>query len=216
MEITIKEIESSIKKVFSDAEVLKTDSVYETIDDSDNLKLIIFINKMFQKDVSVLYTKLIFVVNSGKIKLINNSFLYLYDINCNYSNIDFTDTEDFEKKLKNIIKHEKFGNDLKTLSKFVENPAFSINEWFKKNFVNELSITNVKYDPKMFIMPCKSLFFSFTITVNNIDVEFSIKKENSQTYIFTFQINDETINIEKPNLKTLISTIGTTLKNKLK
>lgn len=216
MEITIKEIESSIKKVFNDAEVLKTDSVYETIDDSDNLKLIIFINKMFQKDVSVLYTKLIFVVNSGKIKLTNNSFLYLYDINCNYSNIDFTDTEDFEKKLKNIIKHEKFGNDLKTLSKFVENPAFSINEWFKKNFVNELSITNVKYDPKMFIMPCKSLFFSFTITVNNIDVEFSIKKENSQTYIFTFQINDETINIEKPNLKTLISTIGTTLKNKLK
>jgi hypothetical protein len=216
MEISIKEIERSIKNVFSGAEVLKTDSVYESIDDSDNLKLIIFINKLFEKNISVLYTKLIFVVDSKKINLVNNSFLYLYDINCNYSNVDFTDTDDFEKKLKNIIKNEKFGTDLKILSKFIEYPAFSINEWFKKNLISALSITNVKYDPKIFIMPCKSLFFSFKITVNNIDIDFTIKKENNETYIFTFNINDEIINIEKPNLKTLISTIGTTLKNNLK
>jgi len=216
MEISIKEIERSIKNVFSGAEVLKTNSVYESIDDSDNLKLIIFINKLFEKNISVLYTKLIFVVDSKKINLVNNSFLYLYDINCNYSNVDFTDTDDFEKKLKNIIKNEKFGTDLKILSKFIEYPAFSINEWFKKNLISALSITNVKYDPKMFIMPCKSLFFSFKITVNNIDIDFTIKKENNETYIFTFNINDEIINIEKPNLKTLISTIGTTLKNNLK
>ena len=81
MEITIKEIESSIKKVFNGAEILNTESVYESINDSGNLKLIIFLNKLLDKTISVLYTKLIFIVNDDKSKLINNSFLYLYDIN---------------------------------------------------------------------------------------------------------------------------------------
>ena len=216
MEITIKEIESSIKKVFNGAEILNTESVYESINDSDNLKLIIFLNKLLDKTISVLYTKLIFIVNDGKSKLINNSFLYLYDINCNYVNVDFTDTMDFEKKLGRIIKHEKFGNDLKVLSKFIESPAFLINEWFKKNKINEISVTNVKYDPKMYIMPCKSLQFTFLISVNNIDIPFTLKKESNEIYNFSFQINDNIINIDKPNLNTLVDTIGTVLKNNLK
>ena len=216
MEITIKEIESSIKKVFNGAEILNTESVYESINDSGNLKLIIFLNKLLDKTISVLYTKLIFIVNDGKSKLINNSFLYLYDINCNYVNVDFTDTMDFEKKLGRIIKHEKFGNDLKVLSKFIESPAFLINEWFKKNKINEISVTNVKYDPKMYIMPCKSLQFTFLISVNNIDIPFTLKKESNEIYNFSFQINDNIINIDKPNLKTLVDTIGTVLKNNLK
>jgi len=216
MEITIKEIESSIKNVFVDADVLNTDSVYEKINDSENLKLVIFINKLFEEKTSVLYTKIIFTVNNSKTKLINNSFLYLYDINCKYTNVDFADTEDFEKKLGNIIKKEKFGSDLKTLSKFIENPAFLINTWLKDNRVNEINILNIKYDPKMYIMPCKSLFFSFVINVNNMDVTFNLSKEKGNTYVFSFQINDETINIEKPNLKTLVETIGQTLKNNLK
>jgi len=216
MEISIKEVESAIKNVFDGAEVLNTDSVYESIDGSDNLKLVIFINKLFEQSISILYTKLIFVVNSSKTKLENNSFLYLYDINCNYSNVEFSDIEDFQKKLDNIIKKEKFGNDLKSLSKFIESPALLINEWFAKNHINEINVSNVKYDPKMYIMPCKSLMFSFELSANNVDVKFSIKKENSETYIFTFQINEETINIEKPNLNTLVATIGTLLKNKLK
>ena len=216
MEITIKEIESSIKKVFNGAEILNTESVYESINDSDNLKLIIFLNKLLDKTISVLYTKLIFIVNDDKSKLINNSFLYLYDINCNYVNVDFTDTMDFEKKLGRIIKHEKFGNDLKVLSKFIESPAFLINEWFKKNKINEISVTNVKYDPKMYIMPCKSLQFTFLISVNNIDISFTLKKESNEIYNFSFQINDNIINIDKPNLNTLVDTIGTVLKNNLK
>jgi len=216
MEISIKEIESSIKKVFGDADVLNTDSVYEKIDDSSNLKLVLFINKLFEEKISVLYTKFIFIVNSSKTILINNSFLYLYDINCKYTNVEFSDVEDFEKKIGNIIKKEKFGNDLKILSKFIENPAFLINTWLKDNRVNEVNVLNVKYDPKMYIMPCKSLFFSFVINVNNMDVVFNLSKEKNNTYVFSFQINDETINIEKPNLKTLVETIGATLKNKLK
>jgi hypothetical protein len=216
MEISIKEINDSIKNVFGDADVLKTDSVYEHIEDSDNLKLVIFINRLLQDEISVLYTKFIFVVNGDKTHLINNSFMYLYDINCKYNNVEFSDTDDFQKKIKSIIKNEKFGNDLKTLSKFVENPSFSINAWFKDNRQNELNVLSVKYDPKMYIMPCKSLSFSFQININNIQVSFTLSKESNNSYIFSFNINDEIINVEKPNLRTLVETIGTTLKNKLK
>jgi hypothetical protein len=216
MEITIKEISESIKNVFNDANVLNTESVYEYIDDSDNLKLIIFINRLLQEKISLLYTKLIFVVNSNKTKLINNSFMYLYDINCKYTNVDFNDIKDFESKLKSIIKNQKFGDDLKILSKFIENPSFLINDWFKDNRYNELSVTNIKYDPKMYIMPCKSLSFPFEINVNNTIILFTLSKEKNNLYIFSFNINNEIINIEKSNLKTLVETIGTTLKNKLK
>ena len=197
MEITIKEIEDSIKKIFADDKVLNTDSVYEHIEDSDNLKLVIFINKLFAEN-SVLYTKLIFVVDSCKKKLVNNSFLYLYDINCQYTSVDFSDTDDFEKKLKKIISKEKFGNNLKTLSKFIETPAFLINEWLKENNVDNINVSNVMYDQKMFVMPCKSLSFSFLITINNINIDFNIKKENNEIYVYTFGINDDIINIEKP------------------
>jgi len=213
MEITIKEIESSIKNVFEESEVLNTDSVYEKIDDSSNLKLVIFINKLFDADVSVLYTKLIFVVDSDKKKLVNNSFLYLYDINCQYTNVDFSDTDDFENRLRQLIEKKNFGPNLKTLSKFIENPAFLINEWLKNNKTNEINVLSIKYDPKMYIMPCKSLDFTFNINVNNIDIKFSIKKEKDGLFIYSFHINDDITTIEKPNLKTLVDTIGTVLKN---
>jgi len=216
MEISIKDIEKSIKNALGEADVLNTESVYESIDGSNDLKLVIFINKLFNKSNSILYTKLIFVVGDSKKYLVNNSFLYLYDINCNYSNIDFVDTTDFEKKLKNIIKNEKFGPDIKVLSAFIESPAVLINEWFNKNNINELSITNVRYNPKMYIMPCKSLFFSFVISVNNIDIEFNLKKEGKDNYDFNFKINDQNLSVQKTTLKSLVETIGDVLKNNLK
>ena len=109
MEITIKDIEKSIKKILGDSDVLNTDSVYEQINGSNDLKLVIFINKLFGES-TILYTKIIFKVNSGKTKLTSNSFLYLYDINCKYVSVDFSDTNDFEKKLKSIFENNKFEN----------------------------------------------------------------------------------------------------------
>lgn len=214
MEITIKDIEKSIKKALGNSDVLNTDSVYEHIDGSDDLKLVIFINKLFGES-TILYTKFIFKVNSSKTKLISESFLYLYDINCQYVSVDFSDTNDFEKKLKSIFEKNKFGSDLKILSDFIEKPAFLINKWFKENHVNEINISNVKYEPKAYIMPCKSLFFPFIISANNIDIQFSIKKEHSE-YVLNFKINNEIENIELTNLKNLIQNIGMTIKNKLK
>jgi hypothetical protein len=216
MEITIKEIENSIKNVFKDSDVLNTETVYEQIDDSENLKLIIFINKMFGEKTNILYTKIIFTVDSGKIKLTNNSFLYLYDINCKYTNVDFSDLYEFEKKMNKIFEKGIFGNDLKFLSDFIEKPAIIINDWFSTHLIKNINVMSIKYNPDMYIMPCKSLHFSFTINVNNIDVNFTLTKENNKNYIFTFIINDETVTINKSNLKNIDDTIGTILKNKLK
>jgi len=216
MEITIKEIEDSLKNIFENSDVLNTDSVYEHIDDSENLKLVIFINKLFGEKENILYTKFIFTVDNSKKKLVNNSILYLYDINCKYVSVDFSDLDDFEKKIKKIFKNKRFGNDLIFLSDFIKNPAILINDWFSKHLVKNINIMSIKYNPDMYVMSCKSLHFTFIINVNNMDVEFTLTKENNENYFFTFIINDETITINKSNLKNMDDTIGSTLKNKLK
>lgn len=216
MNITIEEINNSIKDIFKEAEILSSNSVYEKIEGSDNLKLVIFFNKMFEEKSSVLYTKIIFIVNKEKTQLVENSFSYLYDINCIYQKMNFVDINDFEKKIRNIFDKKKFGRNLTILSEFVEKPAFLINNWFQKNDITEYSIFNVKYGPKMYIMPCKSLFFSFNINIDNTtDIEFIIRKEDKLKFSFSFKIYDKTITVEKNDLDDLIETIGNTLKNNL-
>lgn len=214
MKISIEEIENAIKYVLKDAMVLNTNSVYEKIDGSDDMKLVIFFNKIFNKNSALLYTKLIFVVNHEKIDLVNNSFIYLYDLNCIYKNVDFEDIEDFKKKLKSIFKSQKFGKNLLILSEFIKSPALTINDWLKDNNVNELSVLGLKYDPKVSIMPCKSLFFSFEISLSNQQsMELTITKEREGKYIYNFKIDDRSITLEKNNLNTLIEVIGDVLKN---
>lgn len=215
MIITIEDISNSIKEIFKDAEILSTDTIYEKIDDSENLKLIVFFNKMVDKTL-VIYTKFIFIVNKEKTQLVNNSFSYLYDVNCVYHKKNFEDIEDFKKNAKNIFDNKEFGINTKVLSQFVENPAFLINDWFEKNDVTNLSVFSVTYSPKIHVMPCKSLFFSFNININNTnDVELIIRKENSNQFNFSFRIFDKTISINKNDLNTLVETVGDTLKNNL-
>ena len=62
--ITIEEINDAIKKVFKDEKIYDVSSVYEKIEDSDDLKLVIFLNKLYYKTTVLLYSKLIFVVDS--------------------------------------------------------------------------------------------------------------------------------------------------------
>lgn len=216
MNISIEEISNAFKDEFKDADVLFTDHVYEKIENSDNLKLVIFINKLFEKNISVLYTKFIFVVDSEKKYLVNNSFSYLYDINCVYNQENFEDIEDFKNRIRKIYDDKKFGDNLKILSKFIESPSFLINEWLEDNDVTNISIVNVEYNPKIHIIPCKSLFFSFNLNINNTEnVELIIKKENDNVFVLDFKIYDKTISVEKQNLSTLVETIGDTLKNNI-
>lgn len=217
MNILISDLENKIKSVFNSTKVLSVDSVYEKIDNSNDLKLVIFMNKVLYNDINIIYTKLIFIVNGDKSKLTKNYFTYLYDINCEYVRIEFEDLEDFSKKIQNIFKKKKFGDDIKILSKFIKSPAVLVNDWLNENEVSDLSVTGFKYEPKIKIMPCKSLFFSFTINLsNNQIIDLEIYKEKDSFYFFKFNILQKYFTVEQKNLNNLVSIVGDALKNKVK
>jgi hypothetical protein len=212
--ITIKEINDSLKNIIGDSEVLSVDDVYEKIDGSEDLKLVIFLNNLLKPEISIFYTKLIFICNSDKTELVDNNFMYLYDINCQYRKVDFEDVADFEMKLNNIINKNDFGPDIKLLSVFMKSPAFFINQWFEKQDVVDIVVLNFTYQPKIYVIPCKSLFFTFDLDVNNNNIELTIKKEEND-YIYNFNINTKHMEMIKPNLNSIVETIGTVLKNNL-
>jgi len=215
MNITIEEVEKVIKEVLGDSDIMNTSSVYEHIESEDNKqKLVIFFNKIFGDHDSILYTKLIFITDIEKVNLVDNTFLYLYDINCQYNNVNFDDLDELTEKLDGIINKAKFGPNLKILSEFIEKPSFLINDWLKEHKVSNFSISSIKYNPKTHVVPCKSLFFSFDIDINGMTITLNITKE--KVFNYSFIINNETIVVEKNDLRTLVETIGDTLKNNIK
>jgi len=217
MEIIISDLVNAINNSFDSTKVMSVDSVYEKIDNSNELKLIIFMNGVLYNDINIIYTKLIFIVDGSKYKLTKNYFTYLYDINCEYVRIDFEDLEDFKTKIKDIFKKNKFGDDIKVLSKFIKSPAVLVNEWLNENDVTDISVTGFKYEPKIKIMPCKSLFFSFGINLSSDQsIELEISREKQDFYIFKFKILDNYVTVEQENLNNLVRVIGETLKNKIK
>lgn len=217
--ISIRDIEGAIKDAMRGSEIQFSDSVYEEKD--GKLRLIIFFNRLFSKDNVVLYTKLLFEVDKNKEYLVENKndqnfFKYLYDINCQYKMKIIDDINDFRNQWSKIIKQNDFGSNIKILSEFIKHPAFVINDWFNKENIKDISITGFKYDPKMKIVPCKSLSFHFILNINNSeDMELFIRKEGKNDYVLTFKIKGENINIEKSDLNTLIQTIGETLKENI-
>ena len=151
----------------------------------------------------------------NKTYLTSNTFKYLYEINCQFEEESFTDTNDLTTKITDIITQNKFGENLKKLSDFIKKPEHDINEWFYKNKIKDISVTGFKFDPEMKNIPCKNLTFTFTMTVNEQDdVELIIKKLSVGRFKFTFKIFDKSFDIDKPSLTTLIETIGETLKDK--
>ena len=217
--ISIRDIESAIKDAMTGSEIQFSDSVYE--EKGGKLRLIIFFNKLFTKTNVVLYTKLLFEVDKNKEFIEPNSsgqnfFKYLYDINCQYNMKVFDDINDFKVQWKKIIDDNNFGPNLKTLSEFIKQPSFVVNEWFEKNDVKNVSMTGFKYEPKMKIMPCKILSFHFVLNVNNSEeVELFIKKEGKNDFMMTFTIEGKKIDVEKSDLTGLVQTIGETIKDNI-
>jgi hypothetical protein len=216
MDILVGDLVNKIKEIFNSTKVLSVESVYEKIDNSEDLKLVISMNKILYGDVNIIYTKLIFVTDNTKSKLTRNNFTYLYDINCEYVRVDFSSLDDFANKISNIFKENKFGENIKILSKFIKSPATLINTWFEENKITDISVINVKED-KISIMPCESLFFGFTIDLNNNqNVKLEISKEGKKEYKYKFEFLDNIYEEQQTNLKSLVETIGDSLKNKIK
>ena len=216
--MTIAELDSHIKKTFDNTKVLSVDIVYEKTDSPEELKLVIFLNKVLYENINVLYTKLIFIVDSKKINVVKNYFTYLYDINCVYHRINFTDLTDMSNKINDIFKNERFVENIKILSKFTKSPATLINRWFTENGVSDVSVTGVKYEPKVKTMPCESLFFSFVIDLNNNQkISLDIVKEGKDSFLFKFSVLDQFYTADKQtDLGNLVQVIGDMIKNKIK
>lgn len=216
MNILVGDLVNKIKEVFDSTKVLSVESVYEKIDGSDDLKLVISMNKILYDDINIIYTKLIFNCDNTKSKVTKNYFTYLFDINCEYLRIEFSTLEDFSIKISNIFKKNKFGENIKILSKFTKSPSTLINEWFQENKITDISIINVK-EEKISITPCRSLSFTFVIDLNNNQtVNLDISKEGEKEYIFKFKIFNNIYEDKQNDLKKLIETIGDNLKNKIK
>jgi hypothetical protein len=216
MDILIGDLVDKIKEIFDSSKVLSIENVYEKINDSNELKLVISMNKILYDDINIIYTKLIFICDSNKTKLTKNHFTYLFDINCEYVRVEFRDLEDFGKKISNIFKENKFGENIKILSQFVKSPSTLINTWFEDNKITDLSVINVT-EEKISIMPCKSLFFNFKIDLNNNQtVDLTISKENNNEYIFKFKVFNNIYEDKETNLNRFVEIIGNNLKNKIK
>ena len=107
--IIVGDLVNKIKEIFDETKALSVESVYEKIEGSNDLRLVISMNKILYDDINIIYTKIIFTCDNTKSKLTKSNFTYLYDINCEYHRLDFTTLEDFSNKISNIFKENKFG-----------------------------------------------------------------------------------------------------------
>jgi hypothetical protein len=232
MNIKISEIEEIFKEVFDEENgvVTSVDTVYETPDEEDYLKLIISIHGLSVDDISIIHTKFIFKVDTEKRNIIDNSFIYLYDINCVYHKIEFTNVIELKQKIEDIIESNNFGQDMQILSDFIEAPAMFINYYMRRAKITDYSIFDVEYQPKFKTTPCDKTTFDFKININNnYNMDLSIYKidrpsddeeDNVDTYKFQFKFMDEIMTVETDTLKNfhffIGSNIAKTLDRKLK
>lgn len=122
--IRISEIEQLFKELFEEEEgkVSSVESIYELSRDEKFYKLVISIHNLSTKDTSIIHTKFLFKTDLNKRHIIENNFLYLYDINCVYHNVDFKNIIELKKKIEDIIESNDFGQDIQILSDFIEAP----------------------------------------------------------------------------------------------
>jgi len=220
MEIKISEIEQAFKDIFEVEEgvVNTVESVYEMSLDEKFYKLVISIHGLSTQDTSIIHTKFIFKTDLDKRNIIDNSFIYLYDINCIYHKMEFTNIVDMKKKIEDIIESKSFGEDLQILSDFIEAPAMFLNYYMRRSKITDYSIFDVEYEPKFKTTPCDKVTFDFKININNnYHMELSIhkidrpsddKEDNVDVYKFQFKFMDEIETFESDTIKNVHFFIG--------
>ena len=220
MNIKISEIENMFKEIFSeeDGKVSSVETVYETPDDGDFLKLIISLHGLNTENSTIIHTKFIFKVDAGKRHLIDNSFIYLYDINCIYHKIDFDNVIDLQGKIEDVVDSNDFGEDIQILSDFIEAPAMFLNYYMKRAKITDYSIFDVEYSPKFKTTPCDQTKFDFKVNINNnYFIEMSIwkieanDKEDVDKYKMQFRFMDEIKTVETDTLNNIHYFIGSNI-----
>jgi hypothetical protein len=217
MKIKISEIEKAFKDIFEEEEgvVNTVESVYELSPEKDFYKLVISIHGLAIEDISIIHTKFIFKTDLDKRNLMEDSFIYLYDLNCVYHKIEFSNIVDMKKKVEDIMESNNFGEDLQILSDFIEAPSMFLNYYMRRAKITDYSIFDVEYEPKFKTTPCDKTTFDFKININNnYDMELSIQKvdrndkEDLDSYKFQFKFMDEIETMETDTLKNVHFFIG--------
>ena len=220
MNVKISEIEEVFKEVFDEEKgvVNTVETVYEMSSKEDFLKLVISVHGLATEDTSIIHTKFIFKTDLEKRNIIDNSFIYLYDINCIYHKLEFSTIIDLKKKIEDIVESKNFGEDLQILSDFIEAPAMFLNYYMKRAKITDYSIFDVEYEPKFKTTPCDKTTFDFKININdNYHMELSIskidadEKDEKDTYRYQFRFMDEIETVEADTLKNLHYFIGSNI-----
>jgi len=212
--VGLSDIERVVKEIFNDTKVSSVSTVYEEDKKTKELKLVITINNLFYEKTDVLHTRFVFFVDDKKTKLIKNKFFYLYDINCDYREVDFEDVVHLETQLNGIIDKREFGKDITELSDINVTIAGDVNKWLEENDVDGISIYSITYHPIVDNMPCESLSFKFEINVDDERlIELRIKKLKDHEYKFTFKEGDWFHDVTITDIKGMVQTIGETIKN---
>lgn len=219
MNIKISEIEEAFKSIFKDDLVSSIDTVYEKTD-KDFLKLVISIHGLSTEDTNIIHTKFIFKVDQDKKNIVENSFIYLYDINCVYHKIEFKSIIDLETKIRDIVESSNFGTDITILSDFTESPAMFLNYYMKRAKIIDYSVFDVEYEPKFKTTPCDRTTFDFKININNnYKVTLSISKvdrdpedeDSNDKYRFQFRFMDDIETVESEDLRNIHFFIGSNI-----
>lgn len=219
--IRIAEIEQTFKDIFEEEEglVQSIETIYELSENEEFYKLVISIHGLAIEDTLIIHTKFIFKVDTNKRNLIDNSFIYLYDINCNYHKVDFRNIVDMKNKIEDIIESNDFGEDIQILSDFIEAPAMFLNYYMRRAKITEYSIFDVKYEPKFKTTPCDKTTFDFEIDVNN-NYKFNVSiykidrpsdDEENDTYRYQFKFMDDMETVEADSLRNIHFLIGSNI-----
>lgn len=214
--IKISEVEQIFRDVFEEEKgvVNSVDTVYEISKNEDFFKLVISIHGLSTEDSTIIHTKFIFKTDINKRNIIDDSFIYLYDINCIYHKIEFLNSIDLKTKIEEIIESRNFGEDLQILSDFIDAPSMFLNHYMRREGITEYSIFDVKYEPKFKTTPCEKTTFDFKININNnYKMELSIRKvvktdENIDSYRFQFKFMDDIETFETDTIKNVHFFIG--------
>jgi hypothetical protein len=216
--IRISEVEQTFKDIFQEEEglVQSVETVYEISDDEKFYRLVISIHGLSIEDTSIIHTKFIFKTDLNKSNIIEDAFIYLYDINCNYHKVDFKNVVGLKNKIEGIIESANFGENIKILSDFIEAPAMFLNYYMRRYDITDYSVFDVKYEPKFKTTPCDKTTFDFEIDINNnYKISLSIfkidkkdDKDHPDIYKFQFKFMDEIKTEETDTLDNIHYFIG--------
>lgn len=219
--VRIAEIEQTFKDIFEEEEglVQSVETTYEMSDNEEFYKLVISIHGLSIEDTLIIHTKFIFKTDLEKRNVLDNSFIHLYDINCNYHKVEFKNIIDMKNKIEDIIESNDFGEDIQILSDFIEAPAMFLNYYMRRAKITDYSIFDVKYEPKFKTTPCDSVTFDFEIDINNnYKMDVSIYKidrksndDKNDTYRYQFKFMDDIETVEADTIRNIHFTIGSNI-----